>query len=113
MESGRHILVNLISEETTAMSMPTKRTGMYFFGTAWSSDGKTIKIDVNNGVITNVTMYHSNGNVAGTARPGASKSETYYDINGNTITRQQFKQQYPEVMIQVGAFEHEVQYLQK
>lgn len=90
-----------------------KKDGNVFSGTAWSSDGKTIKIDVNNGVITNVTMYHSNGNVAGTARPGASNSETYFDINGKTITRQQFKQQYPDVMIQVGAFEHEVQYLQK
>ena len=90
-----------------------KKDGNVFSGTAWSSDGKTIKIDVNNGVITNATMYHSNGNIAATARSGASKSETYYDINGNTITKQQFEKQYPEVMIQVGAFEHEVQYLPK
>lgn len=89
------------------------KDGSVFTGTAWSSDGKTIKIDVNNGVITNVTVYHSNGNIAGTAHPGNHGSDSYYDINGTGITKQQFKQQYPDVMVQVGAFEHEVHYIEK
>lgn len=89
------------------------KDGSVFTGTAWSSDGKTIKIDVNNGVITNATIYHSNGNVAVTTHPSNRGNDSYYDINGTAITKQQFMQQYPDVMVQVGAFEHEVNYIEK
>jgi len=90
-----------------------KKDGTVFSGTAWSSDGKTVKIDVNNGVITTVTIYHSNGNIAGTTHPGIGGSDTYYGINGNTLTKQQFKQQYSDVMAQLDAFGHEVHYIEK
>jgi hypothetical protein len=90
-----------------------KKDGTVFSGTAWSSDGKTVKIDVSNGVITTVTVYHSNGNIAGIAHPGTRGSDTFYDLNGNTITEQQFEQQYPNVVVQLGAFEHEVHYIEK
>ncbi len=86
-----------------------KKDGTVFNGTAWSSDDKTIKIEVNNGVITTVTLFHSNGNVAIT---GSIKNLTYYDINGSIITKQQFKINYPDLMVQAGAFEHEVHYLE-
>ena len=89
-----------------------KKDGSVFTGTAWSSDGKTMKIVVNNGVISSATVYHSNGNIAGTVHPGNRGSDTYYDTNGTVITKQQFKQQYPDVMVQVGAFEHEVHYIE-
>lgn len=90
-----------------------KKDGTVYTGTAWSSDGKTVKIDVSNGVITTTTVYHSNGNIACTAHPGTRDSDVYYDLNGNTITRQQFKQQYPNVLAQLGAFEYEVHYIEK
>lgn len=87
-----------------------KKDGTVFTGTAWSSDDKTLKIEVNNGVITTVTLFHSNGNVAST---GSKNNLSYYDTNGNVITEQQFEKNYPELMVQVGAFEHEVHYIEK
>lgn len=90
-----------------------KKDGTVFSGTAWSSDGKTVKIDVSNGVITKVTVYHSNGNVAGTSQPGTRGSDTFFDTNGNSITEQQFMQLYPNIMAQLGALEHEVHYIEK
>lgn len=88
------------------------KDGSVFTGTAWSSDGKTVKIDVSNGVITTVTVYHSNGNIAGTAHPSTRDSDTFYDINGNAITKQQFEQQYPNLIAQLGALRYEVHYIE-
>jgi hypothetical protein len=90
-----------------------KKDGTVFTGTAWSSDGKTVKIDVSNGVITTVTVYHSNGKIAGTTHPGTRGSDTFYNTNGNTLTEQQFMNQYPDVMAQLNALEYEVHYIEK
>ena len=90
-----------------------KKDGTVFTGTAWSSDGKTVKIDVSNGVITTVTVYHSNGNIAGTTHPGSRGSDAFYDTNGNSLTEQQFMRQYPDVMAQLNALEYEVHYIEK
>lgn len=90
------------------------KDGSVFSGTAWSSDGKTMKIEVYNGVIKSTTVYHSNGNIACTVTLSTNpKNESYYDINGNAISKQQFKIEYHEVMVQAGAFEHEVHYIEK
>ena len=85
-----------------------KKDGTVFSGTAWSSDNKTIKLEVSNGIISNATLYHSNGKVASI---GSNGNFVYYDTDGNTITERQFKKDYPELMAQAGAFEHEINYL--
>lgn len=90
-----------------------KKDGTVFSGTAWSSDGKTVKIEVNNGVLTTVTVYHSNGKIAATVQQGTNKSCSYYDLYGNTITESQFRKQYANVITQIGAFEHEVHYIEE
>ena len=86
-----------------------KKDGTVFTGTAWSSDNKTLKIDVNNGVITTLTLFHSNGKVAST---GSKRNMTYYDANGNVITKQEFKKNYPDIIDQTFAIEHEIHYLE-
>lgn len=80
------------------------KDGSVFTGTAWSSDEKTIKIEVTNGVITQTTMYHPNGNIAIT---GGSGNYTFYDVNGSIISKSEFKEQYPELRSQSEAIKYE------
>ena len=89
------------------------KDGSVFTGTAWSSDEKTMKIEVNNGVINKVTLYHSNGKVAASVHLGNSGSRLYFDTNGISITKQQFKRQYPNLLAQSSAFEYEVHYIEE
>lgn len=110
---GKTYLTDLDFRKDHGNEYAYKKDGSVYTGTAWSSDGKTVKIEVSNGVITTATFYHSNGNIAGIAYPGSHGSDIYYDLNGNSITRQQFQQQYPNVIAQLGAFEHEVHYIEK
>lgn len=109
---GKHYLKDLDFRRDHGNEYAYNKDGSVFTGTAWSSDGKTVKIEVNNGVINDVTLYHSNGDIAAQYTVG-SRIENYYDTNGNQISEQQFKKEYPEVMVQLGAFEHEVHYLEK
>lgn len=109
---GKHYLKDLDFRRDHGNEYAYNKDGSVFTGTAWSSDGKTVKIEVNNGVINYVTLYHSNGDIAAQYTAG-SRIEKYYDTNGNQISEQQFKKEYPEVMVQLGAFEHEVHYLEK
>ena len=109
---GKHYLKDLDFRRDHGNEYAYNKDGSVFTGTAWSSDGKTVKIEVNNGVINYVTLYHSNGDIAAQYTAG-SRIGNYYDTNGNQISEQQFKKEYPEVMVQLGAFEHEVHYLEK
>lgn len=40
------------------------KKGNAFDGTAWSSDGKTLSIEVNNGILVCLKMYYENGEMA-------------------------------------------------
>lgn len=80
------------------------KDGTVFTGTAWSSDEKTIKIEVTNGVITQTTMYHPNGTIA---IKGESGNATFYDANGSVITKHEFKEKYPELRSQSEAIKYE------
>ena len=80
------------------------KDGSVYTGTVWSSDEKTVKLEVTNGVITQTTLYHPNGNVAIT---GGAGNYTFYDENGSTITKHEFKEQYPQLKSQTDAIKYE------
>lgn len=87
------------------------KDGKVFDGTAWSSDGKTIKIEVNNGLVISVVGYHPNGNIAMETKTNGS--ETYYDEDGRTLSKAEFKQRYPNMEAQFNAFEPELHFMDK
>lgn len=111
---GKHYLKDLDFRRDHGNEYAFNKDGSVFTGTAWSSDGKTIKIEVNNGVINSATLYYSNGDIAAQSTFASRKyNVNYYDTNGNQISEKQFMEEYPEVMVQFGAFTHEIHYLEK
>lgn len=111
---GKHYLKDLDFRRDHGNEYVYNKDGSVFTGTAWSSDGKTLKIEVSNGILNQATQYHSNGEIAATVQfTAGSKSRKYFDTNGNQISKEQSEELYPELEVQAGAFEHEVHYLEK
>ena len=74
------------------------KKGNAFDGTAWSSDGKTLSIEVNNGILVCLKMYYENGEMA---TYSTLQQRTYYDKDGNVISETvdeyyAFKNEFPE-----------------
>ena len=78
-----------------------------FTGTAWSNDGRFMKIICENGVISKAYIYHNNGKIASI---GDAKNDNtiYYDENGKEITRREFKEQYKVIVAKSRAVQKEV-----
>ena len=64
------------------------KKGNAFDGTAWSSDGKTLAIEVNNGILVCLKMYYENGEMA---TYSTLQQRTYYDKDGNVISETDFR----------------------
>lgn len=64
------------------------KKGNAFDGTAWSSDGKTLSIEVNNGILVCLKMYYENGEMA---TYSTLQQRTYYDKDGNVISETDFR----------------------
>ena len=63
------------------------KQGNAFDGIAWSSDGKTLSIEVNNGILVCLKMYYENGKIAIYT---TLQQHTFYDKNGNEISETDF-----------------------
>ena len=57
-------------------------------GTAWSSDGKSLSIEVNNGILVCLKMYYENGKIA---IYSTLQQRTCYDKDGNEISETDFR----------------------
>lgn len=70
-----------------------------FSGTAWSNDGKTVKMIVRDGEIEEVYLYFNNNKLAlkYVMENGNRKHEYYYNKIGKSITKQEFKKEYSEL----------------
>ena len=64
------------------------KKGNAFDGTAWSSDGNTLSIEVNNGILVCLKMYYENGEMA---TYSTLQQRTYYDKDGNVISETDFR----------------------
>lgn len=64
------------------------KKGNVFDGTAWSSDGKTLSIEVNNGTLVCLKMYYENGKIA---IYSTLQQRTCYDKDGNEISETDFR----------------------
>ena len=64
------------------------KKGNAFDGTAWSSDGKTLSIVVNNGILVCLKMYYENGQIA---TYSTLQQRTCYDKDGNEISETDFR----------------------
>lgn len=78
-----------------------------FTGTAWSNDGRFMKIICENGVLIKAYIYHNNGKIASI---GDAKNENaiYYDEYGKEITRSEFREQYKVIIAKSRAVQKEV-----
>lgn len=81
--------------------------GNVFTGTAWSSDGKTISITCNNGVVVALTAYHANGAKAIVSKKILGKG-TCYDETGKQITMDDIIKYYPQLIEQIAAMTYEI-----
>ncbi|WP_418795786.1 hypothetical protein [Phocaeicola plebeius] len=66
------------------------KKGNAFDGTAWSSDGKTLSIEVNNGILVCLKMYYENGKIA---TYNTLQQHTFYDKDGNEINEADFRKE--------------------
>lgn len=66
-----------------------------FTGTAWSNDGRFVKIICENGVLIRVYIHHNNGKIAIDVK---KDKEIYYDEYGKEITRSAFREQYKVIL---------------
>ena len=64
------------------------KKGNAFDGTAWSSDGKSLSIEVNNGILVCLTMYYESGKIA---IYSTLQQRTCYDKDGNEISETDFR----------------------
>lgn len=64
------------------------KKGNAFDGTAWSSDGKSLSIEVNNGILVCLKMYYENGKIA---IYSTLQQRTCYDKDGNEISETDFR----------------------
>lgn len=65
-----------------------------FDGTIWSSDNKRMSITCDNGLITKICVYHSNGNIALFSNAFFELGK-FYNENGDEITVDEFMINYP------------------
>lgn len=81
--------------------------GKAFTGEAWSSDGKTISITCNNGLVNMAVAYHVNG-----AKAIVTKSLFVecicYDETGCQITMDELIKYYPQLIEQIAAMTYEI-----
>lgn len=66
------------------------KKGNAFDGTAWSSDGKTLSIEVNNGILVSLKMYYENGKIA---TYNTLQQHIFYDKDGNEISEADFRKE--------------------
>ena len=84
------------------------KDGNPFNGTAWSKDGKTLSIEVDNGLVITERAFHKNGEIAVFVSFN-SKEPIYYDETGKEITEDEAKEQInSETMARIRAAGYEM-----
>lgn len=78
-----------------------------FTGTAWSNDGRFMKIICENGVLIKVYIYHNNGKIA-SIFDVKNDNEIYYDEYGKEITRSKFREQYKVILAKFEVVQKEL-----
>jgi hypothetical protein len=96
------------------------KDGELFSGTAWSSDGATMKIIVDRGVLTRIYVFHDNGSVAMCSIEGNGRVENYYfddskkverndgEYYGNEMDKYEFRKKYKTLYTRVRIFWKEI-----
>lgn len=105
--TGKTHLSELTFEEDRKMDcLYAYRNGEVYSGSAWSSDEKSFVVNISNGVVRSLTFYHANGNVA--VSSDAASGPTYYDEDGNVISKREMQNKYPELVRQMLAITREM-----
>ncbi len=78
-----------------------------FTGTAWSNDGRFMKIICENGVIVKGYIYHNNGRIACVSDIKNDKMICYNE-NGKIITESEFKERYKNIIAKYKVVQREV-----
>ena len=71
--------------------------GEKYTGEAWSDDGKTVCVAFDNGAITSVNVFHTNGTVAVSGKSLSGKAQ-YFDEEGNEISVDDLIMNYPDII---------------
>lgn len=110
--NGKTHLIDLDFRKDNRNEFAYNKDGTVFTGTAWSSDEKTIKIVAKNGVITSITFYHNNGQVAAFISEYENR-RAFYDHEGKLTDEKEFEFWYSKLVAQIKAFENEMHFIGK
>lgn len=79
-----------------------------FTGTAWSNDGRFMKLICENGVAFKIYLHHNNGRIAYIIDIKNDKTIYYYDEDGKEITQNEFGEQYKVILDKMIVVQQEV-----
>ncbi|MBW9203967.1 hypothetical protein EVD33_13730 [Bacteroidales bacterium SW292] len=108
--AGKTYLSDLkyVQDKETNSLFAYDKDGSPFNGIAWSKDGKTLSIEVDNGLVISEKAFHKNGEIA-VFVSFTSKKLIYYDETGKEITENEAKEQInPETIARIRAAGYEM-----